>query len=116
MFYLLVTVILLATSQILLKFGVSLFLKTENRDIYTHIYDMINSVPVVFGIILAGVASITWTMALNKYDLSYAYPFMMIPLPLVLILSMLIFGERISSGQLIGMFLLLSGVFIMSRF
>ena len=62
------------------------------------------------GFAAAFVASLFWMAAVSKFDLSFAYPFMSLSFVLVLILSVFLFGELLTTGKVIGLALIILGV------
>jgi multidrug transporter EmrE-like cation transporter len=56
-----------------------------------------------------GVA-LTWILILNKYELSWAYPFMSLTFPLVVFASAVLFQEQLSWLKVIGVSLIVVGV------
>jgi multidrug transporter EmrE-like cation transporter len=56
-----------------------------------------------------------WMVALTKFELSYAYPFMSLAFVLVLILSAALFREAVTAPKLIGITLIMAGIIISSR-
>lgn len=61
------------------------------------------------------VASLFWIMAISKFDLSYAYPFMSVAFVLVLILSSVFFHENITLYKIIGTLFIITGIFIVYK-
>lgn len=72
--------------------------------------------PFVFSTIVAVfLASLSWMLALSKFDISYAYPFMSGAFVLVFIFSMLLFNEPFSWQKLLGLLLIIAGIVVASR-
>ena len=67
---------------------------------------------IIFGLISAVIAAVSWIKALQKYHLSYAYPFMSLSFLLVAVLSAYIFGETIKMAQWIGLLVVITGLII----
>ena len=63
----------------------------------------------------AFLASLAWMMAMTKFELSYAYPFMSLNFVLVLILGVIYLGEEISVSKVVGLGLIVIGTYISSR-
>jgi multidrug transporter EmrE-like cation transporter len=61
------------------------------------------------------VASLTWAAALAKFDLSYAYPFTSLAYVLVLVASAPLFREALTLPKLLGVGLIVVGVYVGSR-
>jgi multidrug transporter EmrE-like cation transporter len=70
---------------------------------------------IISGFLAAFLASVFWAITLTKFELSFAYPFTSLSFVLVLFLSFFLFKESISINKLIGVFLILGGVYIISR-
>jgi multidrug transporter EmrE-like cation transporter len=66
---------------------------------------------------LAGavVAAFAWIAALSRLDLSTAYPFVAASFALVLILSAIVFDERLTVPKIVGAVLILLGLIIGSQ-
>ncbi len=65
-----------------------------------------------FGLFLYGVSTIFYIIALQKIPLSIAYPTISISYIFVVILSSIIFKEKIDITQILGILLIMSGVFL----
>ena len=70
--------------------------------------------------ILSGVAGgflalLCWMAAMTKFELSYAYPFMSLAFVLVLVLSAVLFHERLTTPKLVGVALIIIGIVVGSR-
>lgn len=56
---------------------------------------------------------VLWVYALSKVNLSIAYPFTALTFVMVFLLSFLVLGESPGGLQILGLFLILSGFFVM---
>ncbi len=70
---------------------------------------------VVLGLVLAGLAALSWMATVSKMDLSLAYPFMSLAIVLVLVLSGLFFGERVPWTRWVGVAVVCLGIFLAAR-
>jgi multidrug transporter EmrE-like cation transporter len=70
---------------------------------------------VVGGLFLHAAALGTWLLALRKVDISYAYPFIALGFVLVLGLSSWFLDERLNAARLLGVALIVGGVFCVAR-
>lgn len=52
---------------------------------------------------------------MSKFDLSFAYPFMSLSFVLVLALSVLLFGETLTLGKVVGITFIIIGVFATAK-
>jgi multidrug transporter EmrE-like cation transporter len=70
---------------------------------------------VMFGLACAVVAAISWTVAISRSDLSFAYPFTGLSAVLVLALSGALFGESVLLGRWLGVGIVCLGLFVAAR-
>ena len=67
--------------------------------------------PFIFsGFVAAFVASLFWMAAMTKFDISHAYPFMGLSFVLVLLMSVVLLGEPLTFGKILGLILICSGI------
>jgi multidrug transporter EmrE-like cation transporter len=71
---------------------------------------MFSDIGVLSSLGAAGLASACWMLAVERVDLSYAYPFMALSFILVPVASMVLFGERVPPLQFLGLGLIVTGV------
>ncbi|WP_407079370.1 EamA family transporter [Candidatus Venteria ishoeyi] len=67
------------------------------------------------GFFSAFIASFFWMAAMTKFELSYAYPFMSASFVLVFLISVILFQESITMYKVIGLGLIIIGIFVSSR-
>ncbi len=70
---------------------------------------------VLSAFISAFLASLAWMMAMTKFELSFAYPFMALNFALIFILGVWAFDESVTSAKLIGMCFILVGTAVIAR-
>ena len=70
---------------------------------------------VLSGFAAAFAASLCWMAAMTKLELSFAYPFMALAFVLVLVLSVVLFGETLSFGKVVGLALIVAGIFVSAK-
>jgi len=71
---------------------------------------------VIFGFSLTFLAAILWLAVMSKFDLSFAYPFMVACLTIITLAGSAIFlRETISSQHIIGVVLIGLGIVVMSQ-
>lgn len=70
---------------------------------------------VISGFVVAFMASLTWAMAMTKFQLSQAYPFMSLSYVIVFALSVFLFNEEVNLYKIIGCALVLLGIIIIGR-
>jgi uncharacterized membrane protein len=64
------------------------------------------------GFVSAFAASVCWTMAMTKFELTTAYPFMSISPVIVFLLSVFILNETFTIGKVIGLVLIILGAIV----
>jgi len=109
-------ILLGAAGQLLLKKGmtkqgkVSVSLRTLHKDmfnLYFHRY-------IILGGSLFIISLGLWTIVLSKLDLSYAYPLVSMNFVIVSLLSKAFFKEQISGYRWLCIFVILSGVILVT--
>jgi uncharacterized membrane protein len=71
---------------------------------------------IVFGLIMYGLSTVFWLIALSRMELSYVYPFISLTYILVLALSYLVLKESIGLNKIAGTVLIILGLILISRF
>ncbi len=108
----LTSVFLSANGQIFMKWGVQspkpLFPVKQEFLLFV-------SWPVLLGIFLYGLSTITWIFALQKSELSTAYPMVSLSYVFIIVVSYFLFNEPISVFKWTGAALICLGVFLISR-
>jgi multidrug transporter EmrE-like cation transporter len=70
---------------------------------------------IMISLILTLLSGLSWMIAMTKFDISYAYPFTALGYVMILIFSIIFFHEPASLGKLIGVFLIVIGIYFSSR-
>ena len=72
--------------------------------------------PWVLSSILATLlAGISWMLAMSRFEISYAYPWIGLNFVLMLLLGGWLFGESISIAKVIGTLLVVTGILVIAR-
>lgn len=111
------TVLFTVSGQIAIKWAVLQSGETPSNIYHklTFIGRMLLNGWVIFGLLAAFVASLTWILAMTKLPLSHAYPFVAISFVLVLVLSNIFFSEPITNLKIIGVVLIIAGIVVASQ-
>ncbi len=115
--YILLTLLFTTYGQLILKWRIN-FLGQFPEGIKAQLFFVGKSLLdpyVISSFAAAFIASLTWIAALTKFDLSYAYPFMSLSFVLVLILSYFIFNEPLTLNKMIGIVLIMTGLYFASK-
>lgn len=104
-----VSVLLMATAQLLMKKGVSGSIIS-----FSNLPNLINPY-LILGFVSLFVGTVVWLSVLSKSELSYAYPILSLGYIFVAFASMFFLGEHLSLVRWAGIITICFGVFLMSR-
>lgn len=115
--YIIFTVVLTVYGQIVVKWQVMNAgqLPAAPADKVHFLLRLVINPWILSSFLAAFVAAISWMVAMTKFDISYAYPFMSASFVLVLILSVLCFHEEITIFRIVGLAFIVLGIIISSR-
>ena len=115
--YILVSVVLGAVGQILLKKGMGSMgpLTLSAGQLGSILWRIVTNPYVVIGLGIYVCGTLFWLMALSRVDLSYAYPFASLSYVVMLVASWQLFSENISPLRLAGTLVICLGVLLISR-
>lgn len=115
--YILISVLAGALGQVLLKKGMGSIgpLTLGAHDLFGTLLRMGTNPFVLGGLMIYVCSTVFWLAALSRVDLSFAYPFVSLSYILMLVASWQLFGENITLLRLAGSFVVLLGVFLISR-
>jgi multidrug transporter EmrE-like cation transporter len=69
----------------------------------------------ISAILATFLGGITWMLAMTKFEISYAYPWISLGFVLVMFFGFLLFGESFSVAKLIGTCFVVVGLIILAR-
>ena len=118
--YIFATLFFTVYGQMILKWRI---LKLNWSMPHTGIWDMIVSYtkflfdPFIFsGFLSAFVASVCWSMAMTKFQITEAYPFMSLAPAIVFLLGVWLLNETFTIGKIIGLVLIIAGTIVTVKF
>lgn len=113
----LLSVTLGVVGQIILKHGMTVMgqLDLSSAGVGGIVWRMATSPFVVGGLAVYMAGAFFWLLALNRVDLSYAYPFASLSYVLIFLSSWLLFRESINPMRFLGMLVICLGVYFVSR-
>jgi len=116
-FYIFGTIFFTVYGQLILKWKISSYgeLPDESIEKILFLFKLLLNPYILSGFVSAFIASLFWMAAMTKFDVSYAYPFMSLAFVLVFVLSVFLFKEPITLYKVIGLGLIVLGIFISSR-
>ena len=112
--YILASVLLVNLGNLVAKYGLQQTSFSSSALISSYIGFFTNPF-ILLGLASVGISSIFWLAALSKSDLSYAYPMISIGYIITAIASWIFFKENLTIIRMAGIFIICSGVFLMSR-
>lgn len=71
---------------------------------------------ILSGFFSAFIASVCWTMAMSKFEITQAYPFMSISPAIVFLLGICFLNETFTWGKVIGLVLIVIGTIVTVKF
>jgi multidrug transporter EmrE-like cation transporter len=112
-----VTVLLTVYGQLIIKWQVGKAgqFPGATRDRLAYFGDFLINPWVVSSLLAAFVAALAWIAALSRLELSRAYPFVAASFALVLVLSAIIFDERMTAPKIVGALLIVAGLVVGSQ-
>lgn len=79
------------------------------------LFSMVTNPWVLSGFVAAFGAAMAWMLAVSRLNLSYAYPFMSVTFPTILLCSYFFFNEPLRPGNIIGVGLIVLGIIVHSQ-
>lgn len=115
--YIFGTIIFTVYGQLILKWKIDKYgsLPEELLDKVAFIFRLLLDPFILSGFLSAFVASLFWMAAMTKFNISFAYPFMSLSFVLVFGLSVILFGEPVTSQKVIGLSLIVLGIIVTSQ-
>ena len=115
---LIIAIFFVSASQLIVKWE----MKKHSLDDYASLSEklmllvsLLLNINILIALSLTVIAGLCWMAVMTKLDLSYAYPLTMLGFVIVLISSNVLFGEPITLHKILGIGLILLGIFISSR-
>ena len=106
-------VVAIAIGQLLFKATAA---RMAGRPVADWVQDFHVLLPLSVAMVIYAGATLLWILALRELPLSRAYMFMALSFVIVPVLSVLIFGERLTIGYLIGLGFIVAGLVITQKF
>ena len=112
--YVFATILFTVYGQIILKWRISKlgFALPEQGSIvdkFVALMRLVFDPYVISGLFSAVIASMFWMVAMSKFEITQAYPFMSLSPVIVFILGVFVLGEAFTIGKVIGLVLIILG-------
>ena len=113
----LATVLLNATSQILMKTGMTQVGRFEfsGASFRQMTVGAATNVFIICGLITMVISMVTHLMSLSRFDVSFAFPFLSVAYVLVLLYGYLAMGENVTALRVAGVSLVVAGTVLIAR-
>jgi multidrug transporter EmrE-like cation transporter len=110
-------VLLNACAQLLLKAGMIQIghFQFSFANIFPISLKVMGNAPIVAGLFAYVVSVIVWLLVLSRAQVSYAYPMLSIGYVVNALAAYYFFGEDLSMLRIAGIFVIISGVYLISR-
>jgi drug/metabolite transporter (DMT)-like permease len=111
------TILFTVYSQLIMRWQVSLAgpLPMDMSSKLNYILTLLINPWVLSGILATFFAGISWMLAMTKFEISYAFPFVSLNYIIILFSGFLIFNESISITKILGSALVILGIVIMAK-
>jgi drug/metabolite transporter (DMT)-like permease len=108
------TIVFTVVGQLLVKRGMLEVgaVPSQSGDVVAFLIRAFTNPMVILGLASAVVAAVSWTAAVSRSPLSFAYPFMALAIVLVLALSGLLFSESVAPGRWLGVGIVCLGLIV----
>ena len=115
--YIVSTIVFTVYSQLVMRWQVSLAgpLPGDTAGKLAYVGHLLLSPWVLTGIFATFLAGVSWMLAMTKFEVSYAFPYVSLNYVLVLAASVLLFQESITGAKLAGTLLVVAGVVVIAR-
>lgn len=113
----LASVLLTSGAQVLLKLGASapgVRSAIASGSLSSAAIAITTAPLIILGLVIFGVASIMWIVALSRIELSFAYPFISLGILVTVGTSYFLLGESLSASRVCGIGLVMMGVLLIA--
>lgn len=113
----LLSVLLSSMGQLLFKAGMDRvgYFKFSLANILPIAWDVATNFYIVSGLALYVISLVVWLMILSRVDVSYAYPMLSIGYIVTLFAAYFLFQEQLSWIRILGVFVIIGGVYLVSK-
>lgn len=110
-------VLLNAAAQLLLKAGMSQIghFAFSYANLFPIGLKVMGNIPIMFGLFAYVVSVGVWLLVLSRVEVSFAYPMLSIGYVVNAVAAYYFFGESFSLMRLTGIFIIISGVYLVSQ-
>lgn len=116
-FYILSTIVFTVYSQLVIRWQVinAGHLPEDLNGKLNYIFHLFLNPWIISSIFATLFAGISWMLAMTKFEISYAYPWVALNFVLMLLFGLLLFNESLSASKIAGSVLVIAGIAVMAR-
>jgi multidrug transporter EmrE-like cation transporter len=113
--YIFLTIVFSVSSQFLMRWQASNIgsMPQGITEKFIFLFNMIFNPWVFLAFVFTGFSGVMWLLAMTKFELSYAYPFVSFNYILIFLLAPLLLNETISIFKIIGSLIILLGIVVL---
>lgn len=101
--------------HLLIKSGLASLVPTTDVGLVSRVLQTLGHLPVIAGLFVYLVGTVCWMRAVSMKEISFLYPISSINYVLVVIGSLWLFQETLSTRRLLGIGLIVAGMILMNR-
>lgn len=111
------TIFFTVYSQLIMRWQVSSAgsLPSDYSDKFKFIFSLLINPWVISGIFSTFLAGVSWMLAMTKFDISYAFPFVSLNYVIILFAGVVIYHEPINLMKIIGSLIVVIGIVVLSK-
>lgn len=115
--YIVSTIVFTVYSQLIMRWQVQLAgpLPDPVSEKFGYVTQLLLNPWVLSGVIATFFAGVSWMLAMTKFEISYAYPWVSLNFVLMLLLGVLLFDESFNSMKVLGTLLVIAGIVVITR-
>lgn len=115
--YIASTIIFTVYSQLIMRWQVGIAgpLPSGALDKVHYMAGLLLNPWVMSGLVATFLAGISWMLAMTKFEISYAYPWVSLNFVLMLVFGVFLFGESFSMSKMLGTLLVMVGIVVLAR-
>jgi drug/metabolite transporter (DMT)-like permease len=107
------SVLCAACGHIMIKYGLNAMPSIVDEPFVTRLMTYMFAPRVVLGLLIYGVGTLLWIVAVAKRDISYVYPISALNYVIVVMAGKWVLGESISTGRWLGVLVVMVGVAVL---
>jgi multidrug transporter EmrE-like cation transporter len=115
--YIFLTILFTVYSQLVMRWQVSAAGQLPNDILgkIRFVMDLLLNPWVITGVIATFFAGVSWMLAMTRFEVSYAFPFVSLNYVLILAASIILFNESFTITKFVGSLIVIVGIIVIAR-